>query len=467
MPERPQLCLGLMHDYAARDFVDSGVLDELAARFRLSFVSTSRLTLDLAKYGQVFSYAEPSGWRLRIVQIARGLWHMHDKRQFEFNRSHALARATFGAGPWTSVLIRLIDRLGTAGVCARLLRAWLRLSAPCSIPSDKSPDALLVYTSVNSYFADDLIREARAKRLPVLALTNNWDNLNTKSFLETPPYLGVWGEQGFLIARLMHRMFPHQIFVIGAPRFEVYRKASIGREEARQGLGLPATSRVLLFCGSGVSFEETSLIEELEQAVAGGRLPPDLHVLYKPHPQRFERTGEKALDFSRLRHVTRVVSRRGLTELELYPHLMAAADGIISPFSTMVMEGAHHGLPALCLGYNDKGHANHDWDRVSYNLHLYVIRHAEWAVVCGERAQFIAKCGELLPKLGERRLSLEAKKSASMVFHVGEASVAQAIGNAIERLLAGLDADESHLAAQRSARAAERAMAMSPLASEK
>jgi hypothetical protein len=325
---------------------------------------------------------------------------------------------------------------------------------------------MLVYTSVNSYFADDLICEAREKGIPLLALTNNWDNLNTKSFLETPPYLGVWGEQGFLIARLMHRMFPHQIFVIGAPRFEVYRKSRIGRREAREALGLPAAARVLLFCGSGVAFEETSLIEDLDQAIGGGRLPADLHILYKPHPLRFARTGEKTLDLSQLRHVTRVVSKRGLTELELYPYLMAAANGIISPFSTMVMEGAHHGLPALCLGYNDEGHANHDWDRVSYNLHLYVIRHAEWAVVCGERTQFIAKCGELLRKLDDPEVAQEAKKSAAMVFHVGERTVAQAIADAVRRLIAGLDADESHVAAQRSARA-RNAMTMSPLASEK
>src|SRR5438874_626701 len=110
--ERPRLCLGLMHDYAARDFVDSGVLDELAQRFSLSFVSGAKLTLDLQKYGPVFGYAEPPAFRSRLQQLARGLWHMHDKLAFEFNRAHALARATFGAGPVTTVLIRLISAIG-------------------------------------------------------------------------------------------------------------------------------------------------------------------------------------------------------------------------------------------------------------------------------------------------------------------------------------------------------------------
>lgn len=462
----PSLCLALWNDYAARDFLDSGVLDELSRYFRLSFVSGKALTLDVGKYGVVHRYRDLPGWRLRAVLLARGLWHMHDKGQFEFNRSHGLARATFGAGPIVSALISLISRLRLAGVAAFVLRAWLRATTPHSIPAEQKPDALLVYTSVNSYFADDLIREARAKSIPVLALTNNWDNLNTKSFLETPPYLGVWGEQGFLIARLMHRLFPHQIFIIGAPRFEIYRRR-VAKAEARRLLGLPNDARMLLFCGSGVSFEETSLIEELDAAISDGRLPGDLHVLYKPHPMRFQRTGEKELQFSRLRHVTPAVSQRGLTELDLYPCMMAAADGIISPFSTMVVEGAHHGLPALCLGYNDRGHANHDWDRVSYNLHLYVIRHAEWALVCDERAQFIPKCRSFVQKLGEPRLAIEAANSASMVFHVGEATVAQNIVHAIHRLVAGLDADESYVAAQRSARGAPRRMTAEPIPADK
>jgi hypothetical protein len=464
---KPHLCLGLMHDYAARDFLDSGVLEELAQHFRLSFVSGSKLTLDLARFGPVWLYSDPSPLRARVQQLARGLWHMHDKGVFEFNRQHGLARATFGAGPKTTRLIRLISRVGLAGPVARLLRAWLRISVPHSIPADHAPDALLVYTSVNSYFADDLVREARARRIPLLALTNNWDNLNTKSFLETPPYLGVWGEQGFLIARLMHRMFPHQIFLIGAPRFEIYRRTRVARDAARQALGLPAAGRVLLFCGSGVSFEETTLLEELDAAIDSGRLPGDARVLYKPHPLRFQRAGEKPLDAARLRHVTCVTSKRGLTELGLYPYLMAAADAVISPFSTMVMEGAQHGLPALCLGYNDAGHANHDWDRVSYNLHLYAIRHGEWAVVCGERAQFMTKCGELMSKLGDEQLALKARQSAAMVFHAGAQGVAEAIAAAIRRLLAGLDADDSHLAAQRSARAAPQPASVDAVASEK
>lgn len=357
--DRPHLCIGLLHDYAARDFVDSGVLDELSPHFRLSFVAGPRTTLDLARYGEVHPYRQPPPWRMIAVEVTRGLWHMHDKSRFEFNRRHALARATFGASPKATLVVDWVSRFGLAAPAARLLRILMRATVRDSIPTGAVPDLILAYTSVNSYFVDDLVREAKRKSIPLLALTNNWDNLNTKSFLEKPPYLGVWGQQGFLIARLMHDLFPHRLFLIGSPRFEVYRRPAAGRAKARENLGLPADARVLLFCGAGVAFEETSLIEELETAIEDGRLPKDLHILYKPHPLRFARAGERKLDIERLRHVSLAVSRRNLSELELYPFLMQAADALISPFSTMVIEGAHHGLPALCLGYNESRHSNH------------------------------------------------------------------------------------------------------------
>ena len=41
--DKPLLLIGLMHDYAARDLVDSGVLAELAGEFRLAFISSKRL----------------------------------------------------------------------------------------------------------------------------------------------------------------------------------------------------------------------------------------------------------------------------------------------------------------------------------------------------------------------------------------------------------------------------------------
>jgi len=434
-----------MHDYAARDLLDSGVLKELSNRFELSFVSTRRLTLNLKKFGSVYYYSEPIGFRLRIVQLARGLFHMSDKSKYELNRRQALARATFGLGDLNSRLIKYLSAMKLSRLIATLIRIYLRLTFRETLPENNRPDAMLVYTSVSSYFADDMVREAKRKSIPLLALTNNWDNLNTKSFFEKPPYLGVWGEQGFLIARLMHLIPSHRIFLIGAPRFEFYRKQKYSRAESRAALVLPENSIVLLFCGAGVAFEETSLLVELEDAIEHGRLPADTIVLYKPHPLRFKRSNEKTLDFNLLKHIKLLKSEQKLTNLDIYPHLMGAADALISPFSTMVIEGARAGLPALCLGYSDEGHYEHDWNRAAFNLHLYIVRHGDWAIVCDHRQSFLQSCQRLIDLCGDEVIAQQARYAADMVFAFRTQSVSQRIDTALKKIIVGNDADDSFL----------------------
>lgn len=442
--DKPKLLVALLHDYAARDLVDSGVLAELASMFRLVFVTTPRLSVDLSPYGPVVAHHRMGWVRCRIYLLTAGLWHMVVKRRFEINRRNTLRHATYGVGLVIERLIAGLSFIGLSRPVAGMFRIWLRLTAPRVLPDKMPIMAVLVYTSVRSYFADDIVRDARRRGVPLLALTNNWDNLNTKSFLEVPPYLGVWGEQGFLIARLMHGVPPHRIFVIGSPRFEIYRRSHPTRKEARVRLNLPGDRRIVLFCGAGVAFEEVSLLEELDHAIANGRLPKDLLIMYKPHPLRIARTAEKPFDPRAFKHVVPVPeTSRKLTELDLYPSLMAAADALVSPFSSMVMEGARHGLPALCLGYNDPGHADHDWDRAAFNLHIYAVRHGDWAVVCESRGEFMACCDRLVALIGDPLVAAGAHAAAEMVWKTGRASVAERIAVAIQAIAAGRDADNS------------------------
>lgn len=445
MSNIPKLTIALMHDYAARDFVDSGVLEELSKNFDLSFISTDRLDIDIEDYGTVYHYIEPTGFRLRLVQLGRGLWHVHDKGKFELNREQALARATFGLSPSITNVIKFIASINMSYLVSIVIRQFLRMTFKETLPSSFRPDAFLVYTSVSSYFADDLIREAHSKDIPLLALVNNWDNLNTKAFFERPPYLGVWGEQGFLIARLMHLIPSHKIFVIGSPRFEIYRRLCPTRSEARAYFGLPDQGRVLLFCGSGVAFEESSLIHDLEKAIQDGILPKDTLVLYKPHPYRFLRNKEATLDFAGLKNIRLVSSQRKLSELSLYPYLMACVDGIISPFSTMVLEGAHAGLPALCLGYNDPLNTSHDWNRVAFNLHLYIIRHGDWAVICDNKEQFVQECQKLINLIDNKLSRSQAKSAAEIAVKFGISSVSERLRQAVLDVIAGRDADNSYI----------------------
>jgi RimJ/RimL family protein N-acetyltransferase len=437
-------------DYQFRDLVQTGLLDALRARFDLAFLIPADVTVDLGAYGPVRRAPSRTGWRLRTWMLGAGLQHVNLMRRLDVTLAHSVARATYGFSTRMRDFVALAARLHLEGPIARALRAVLRLTrSPVETQID-DVDVILASTSVKSALVDDLVRWSRRSGRPLLALQTNWDNIAMKGFFEVPPYIGVWGEQSFLIARLLHKMAAHRIFVIGTPRFEIYREAPPSQAEARRKFGLPEKGRILLFCGASVAFDETSLIEELDRAIGDGMFGHDVHVFYKPHFTRAARAGERALETGKLRHTTVYTGVSGVpTELDAYPAILAAADAIISPFSTMVMEGARHGLPALCLGYADPGHANHDWNRVAFNLHLYMIRHADWSVVCERRDRFLEYCGKLLALVGDPTIADAARASAEMVFKSGRDTVADRIIGALETISRGGHADASAELAKR------------------
>lgn len=441
-----RILMALRHDYAIRDFIDSGTLQLLSQRFDLIFLTEKNISYDLSAYGAQLPCYELSGLRRRLYWLAAGFSHIHSKKGLEVRHRHLVERATFGVGPKISRLIQGCSTLGLAWPLGNLFRLLFRYSARNHIPKNLPIQAIFVYTSVRSYFCDDLVIEARRKKIPLLAHVNNWDNLNTKAFLEKPPYLGVWGEQGFLIARLSYKIPPYRIFVLGAPRFDIYTQTPVNRETALKQLNLSTNHRIILFCGAGVAFDELSLLEELDNAIADGKLPADLHILYKPHPHYFARVNNKKFSDFSFKHISLFTSgAQGLTKLAEYPALFAAAQAIISPFSTMVMEGAAHGLPALCVGYNDPGHANHDWGRAAFNLHIYIIRHANWSVICEQREDFLSSCQRLVKKMGDERVAIQAKGAAEFVWKMDEQTVADRITHALHTIAQGGHADNSLL----------------------
>ena len=437
-----------MHDYAARDFLDTGILEKLAGRFRLAFASTDRLTLDLSPYGPIVSKQRLAPWRYRIYRLAASFWHLVVRETYVIVPRYGLIEAAAVGGARLFPWIRAFWKAGAAKPLSLFLRQILRVSTPNLIAGER-PSAILVYTSVRSFFADDIVRNARTLDIPLLALTNNWDNLNTKCFLEIPQYLGVWGEQAFLIARLLHQIPAHRIFVVGSPRFEIYRGATPSREAAAAKLSIPSKRKVILFCGSGVPFDEVSLLQELDDSIKDGRLPADLYILYKPHPIRWTRTSETPLDECKFKNVAVfAATNRTLTELEVYPALFAASTAVISPFSTMVMEGARHGLPSLCLGYNDPAHSALDWGRAAFNLHLYAMRHADWAVICESRADFLSSCRKLISLIDRPEIADLARASAEFVTRSGQSPTADRLVTALTEIMNGRDADQSFMASK-------------------
>ena len=432
--DRPLLLILLSHDYLARDLFDSGVLSHLRGQYDLLFVTTEGLGMDLTTFGQVAAVHRMTWLRTRLWEAAFGLRHLSGLDPIiktQVNRHAIFQRGT--PGPIKRI-VSALHRFGLSGIVSSVIAKLLAMTASNFNAMPRMPTVALLPSGIKDLAWDDTVTFCRRHDIPSLTVTINWDNIAHKVFLQQPDRLGVWGEQGFLFARLFQKVPVKDIVTLGSPRFESYRNFSMSKTEARRKLDLPETARILLFAGAGVVFDEVSLIEEFDQAMNEGDLPADLYMVYKPHPKRHKRAAEPPLRPERYRHV-RVWGGNGLTPLSDYPVLLSAVDALVTPMSTMVLEGALMGLPALGLAYDDPAHGDYSWDNARLNNHLHPIINSRWHVLCEARGEFLLNLRRLLDLIGDPGASDSARSTARFILHDDGRSYAVRLVEALQGLV--------------------------------
>jgi hypothetical protein len=159
------------------------------------------------------------------------------------------------------------------------LEAWLR---------GQSYDAVLVSPLVD-HGSDqaDLVKAARAARIPSGALITSWDNLTTKGVIRVQPdRVFVWNEVQKQEAVEMHGVPSGHVVVTGAPRFDPWfaRTPSRSREAFLAEAGLPpGRPYVLYLCSSPfIAPDEPPFVARWVAAV---RAAVDAEILIRPYPQ--------------------------------------------------------------------------------------------------------------------------------------------------------------------------------------
>jgi len=427
---------------ALREFIDSGFQDNFTQAFNLAFLTPFGIHENLKITNAVFEFGLPQKWRVKLYNTCKGLWHFSHKKKYVVNQEYAFHRSFFGVSEKQKYFIRFIADIGLAKIIALILRFFLRSSVPVTSLKGSNIDGIFLMTSIESYFADDVVRISRKQKIPLLAFQINWDGLATKTFLEQPSNLAVWGEQSFLIARLMHNIPPHRIYVTGTPRLEGYN-TFLDKKEARKKLKLPLDAKILYFCGSSVPFDEVTPINKIIQAISDGILPSNTIVLYRPHPQRHARTGES--NFLECPPYSYLLKRSSefSSIIQEDNYYFSAVDAVITPFSTMGLEASFFGLPLLCLGYNDSNHSNFDWVRQSHELHLYYMRHDDWCTICDDPKTLIDSLKTLMENLLSEEKISQAKSAFKFTCRVGDQKSLLRISDAMQRVIAGKDSDQS------------------------
>ena len=353
------------HDIICRHFILSGALAPLveAADVRVVFpASGKRFTLDPVSLplGAPFECLPADDirlqtwrWRLFADQLK---WRpgKHERairrlRQFTLGWKAGLLLRLAGLPLLSRVFHWYTERRLDAHPAAALAR----------LMEQERPDIVLHPTVLDGSFINDVVFECRKKGIPCVLAMNSWDNPSTKrAMVGKPDYLLVWGPQTRDHAIRFMQLEPDRVVPFGAAQFDVFRTTPRdNRVTFCAEHGIDPARRIVLFAGSNAQTDEFAALSALDDAIEESRLA-GIAVVYRPHPWGGGGRGGSRLATAKFRHV--VVDRtmrdyiealgRGDQRITLPDYhdthdLLCSVDAVVSPLSTILLEGMLHGLP--------------------------------------------------------------------------------------------------------------------------
>ena len=181
-------------------------------------------------------------------------------------------------------LLKLRTRTGRTEILA-LVRNSPESSRLFSLMAESQPNLVVVPSLGHEIIPTDAIRAASRLATRSLLLVDNWDNLSSKSIFATlPDFVGTWGPQSSNHAVAIQGMAPERVFSLGAPRFESHFSIAAQRQKPPEN-----QLNYVLYCGTSMYSKEDRVLDLLDQIFGrnGIRLP----IVYRPHPQRFQKPG--------------------------------------------------------------------------------------------------------------------------------------------------------------------------------
>ena len=396
-PLRPaRYLVALTHNLHARNFLASGCLDELTGRgHELHLLVPGALreaigTPPAVRRALAVEALEPYvGGRLRTFLRRRWRVGSFSARRHLKTYRHKIRLAR--GSPTFALQLGAFSLLGRFGDVEAMWRRWEERLAPrrsaLALVRAVAPDVLFAPTLIHDGAEIELVKAARRLGVPSVGFASSWDTLTSKgAFAVRPDYLLVWGAENRRHAVVYHGFEEARVIVTGAPHLDVYADGfeAEPRAEFLARRGIPADHRVLLFAGTTVTYweDEPRLLRALSEAIEDGRLKRCV-IWYRPHPRRPLRElpdvrglPHVVLDDQASRQKAEGISSYSMRpeDLRHYRGLMDAVDGVVTAFSTMIVEAALRGKPSLVIGFGvDQAHAGRLVQHAEYEHSLHLL----------------------------------------------------------------------------------------------
>lgn len=286
------------------------------------------------------------------------------------------------------------------------------------------PDLVVTTTMGRGLDEFNLLRLAQRRGVRTLCAVQSWDTLTTKEIpIERPDRMVTWNEQNKIEACSLYGFAPQNVYVAGAPHFDLYHHPGElpTRADHFAALGLDP-DRQLLFV-TGMAWKGTPVIETtlktLAQVLGTEALAKPCQVLFRPHPAVYfgQRAGvgteEHLREFEKLSpyiHVNRPMrANTGLwTDMEPAENTRIAAtlyhsSVLLDFFGTLSVEACSVNRPVIypALGESDGEFVGESMQWRSGLTHVQL-------VLNGGAGKLVTTADELVANLNRYLLNPEA-----------------------------------------------------------
>lgn len=359
------------HDITIRHFLHSHVFGELVRQHDVVFVfpevGHKRVTSDLS----LLDLGNAQVCHLSVLTERLKIWQglmLADMLRWRPDSHYAAMRRfhRHAVGPRAAMIFSVLALPGIF----QIFRAWSH-SRIKTMPyrdmddllDQERPNAIIHPSVLAGVFINDLVTASCVRGIPLVVIMNSWDNPSTKRAMAgQPDWLLVWGPQTHAHAVKYLGMPPERVICFGAAQFDLYRKPPrIDRNEFCRLHDIDTAAHIVLYAGSSKGTDEFSHLCALDKAIERGELDNSV-VVYRPHPWGDGgKGGARILDHPwrnvRIEQTMRGYLERvkagvgGITTPDYHDthDLLSAVDALVSPLSTIIIEGALHGKPVLCF----------------------------------------------------------------------------------------------------------------------
>lgn len=420
-------------DIVARKFVNSGALDVLMNKGKVVFVVSrdvkivlpgESVVVDLLFMGSAFDM------RLDLLFWYHSFYVYTKKNKIDYRKT-VKARSM----KWVMRLFHEVLSMPIVSSVVDKLDEWY-FSEDVNVKKlllQTKPDIVVAAGSALDSYSHLVLKTASKLGIPTLMVISHWDYFSKKGLLRfKPDKVYVWGEDMKNSAIKFNEVSEADVVVVGAPQFQKYLAGMPEKNVAKDDLGLDVDKNWLLFPGSGIPYDEISVLKRLSELLIKLNRD-DIGIIYRPHPRAWARKTKEEINLEDLENVVIDKPWQGEGQSEAhYQKLISASEGIVSPYSTMILEGALCGLPALCVCFSDNLNI---WDfaQAEAQEHIWPLLERDWVFSCSRSEDLEVVFLKFLEKIFDPQFRIAVRSQVRSTVYFDENTFAERLYEHIER----------------------------------